>query len=162
MSYEFKPEDIAVTAWPPGNESALIHRPIHGIRVVHLPTGTVVTCETERSQHRNREIALQMLADQVEGKPTYAELVAQVESVRQACLDWENTETPNAWQLIFDEIKRCANAKPRQCLRDIQAEAGKTGYMQGIYDWREAEEKYQNFDITFSANEYAASIAKGE
>lgn len=52
-----------------------------------------------------------------------AELVAQNEAVRQACLDWENTETPNAWQLIFDEIKRCANAAPQQCLRDVKAEA---------------------------------------
>jgi peptide chain release factor 2 len=31
------------------------------VRVTHLPTNTVVTCQTERSQHRNREIALKIL-----------------------------------------------------------------------------------------------------
>ena len=51
-----------------------------------------------------------------------AELVAQVEALRDACLDYENMETPNAWGLIFDEIKRCANATPTQHLRDRDAE----------------------------------------
>lgn len=32
-----------------------------GVRVTHIPSGLVAECSTGRSQHRNRQIAIQMI-----------------------------------------------------------------------------------------------------
>ena len=39
-----------------------------GVRLVHLPTGVAVTSREERSQHRNKSIALKRLREKLEGR----------------------------------------------------------------------------------------------
>jgi hypothetical protein len=86
MSYEdFDPKDLLIQSYstkPEGNFGP--HRIPTGIRVIHLPTGTVVSCNEDRSQHKNRHAALTQLWEQVQGKPSYSELVAHVDMLREA------------------------------------------------------------------------------
>lgn len=58
---EIKPEDLKVEVArrnPPGGQHVGTET---GIKITHLPTGLVAECRNERSQHRNRSVAMDMI-----------------------------------------------------------------------------------------------------
>jgi hypothetical protein len=54
-------EDLKIEIWRPGPPGGQHVGTDRGLKVTHLPSGLIAVCDNERSQHRNKSIALDMI-----------------------------------------------------------------------------------------------------
>ena len=91
------------------------------IRITHVPTGIVVSCQNERSQHQNRARAMQILE---------AKLAERARAERQAAMDaLSGSRGDNAWG---SQIRSYVQA-PYQLVKDHRSDY-ETGNVEAVLD----------------------------
>ena len=91
------------------------------VRITHIPTGLVTSCQNERSQHQNKDRAMQMLA---------AKLLDLERQKRQAELAEIAGEAQNVG---FGSQIRSYVLQPYQMVKDLRTEH-ETGNVEGVLD----------------------------
>ncbi|EMD39055.1 hypothetical protein CERSUDRAFT_151948 [Gelatoporia subvermispora B] len=115
VDIEINPADLRITTMrSQGAGGQHVNKTESAVRIVHVPSGIIVACQQERSQHRNRMLALSVL------KSKLFEL--ELQKRQQAKADLHNALPENAWGSQI----RSYTLQPYQLIKDTR-----TGYEAG-------------------------------
>lgn len=112
VEIEIRPEDLKTDTFrSSGAGGQYVNMTDSAVRITHLPTGIIVSCQTERSQHMNRATAMQVLRSKLFEK-TQRERQCQLENIQgeKRAIAWGSqirSYTLQPFQLIKDHRSGC-------------------------------------------------------
>ena len=90
VEIDIRPEDIKMEAFrASGAGGQHINKTSSAVRLTHIPTGIVTSCQTQRSQFQNRDYAMKML------KAKLVELAEQQQ--KEKISDLQGVQMENGW-----------------------------------------------------------------
>ncbi len=106
---EIKPEDLEVDTFRSGGKGGQhVNKTESAIRITHVPSGIIVACQQERSQHKNRAMAMKMLRGKLyelerQRREAAFEEAYGVDKMENAFGSQVRTYTMQPYQLVKDE-----------------------------------------------------------
>ena len=122
IDVEIKDEDLRIDTYRSGGAGGQhVNKTDSAVRLTHLPTGIVVACQKERSQHMNKEKAMNMLR---------AQLYEYYEDQKKAEMDrFYGAKSENGWGSQIRSYVFC----PYTMVKDLRTET-ETSDVNGVMD----------------------------